>query len=344
VRNEPAFVSVVMPVYNCASTVEKAVESILHQSYGDFEFVIIDDGSTDVTSEMLAQIHDSRVRLVRLEQNSGIVNALQVGIDRSTGDFIARMDADDISLPDRLVTERSYLLAKPTRGLVGTRFALRAADGVAPGGRALEHAEVRLQLHFGNVMAHSSVMFTRALYERAGGYRQETWPAEDFDLWLRMSAIAEVGVLAKPLVVYRVNSEGISRAHAELQLRKAEEVARNALSELLSRDVDQTLLSLCIRYRAPAECAEMTAYQGVVLDAYGAVQRECSARRISVRGLATAAARRLQLVRYQDANGVRCWQSLLRLPIRQPRIAAALVAERLKLIWQRRVRHTYART
>lgn len=338
-----ASVSVVMPVHNGALTVLEAVGSILQQSYGQFEFVIVDDGSEDATSEVLAQIRDSRVRVVRLEENSGIVRALQVGIDNSSGDFVARMDADDISLPDRLAIERSYLLAKPTRGLVGTQFALSEATAGEHGGRALNHAEARLQLHFGNVMAHSSAMFTRALYERVGGYRQDAWPAEDFDLWLRMSAIGEVGVLAKPLVVYHLNPDGISLSNSELQLTRAYEVATNALTALLSRDLDQALVALPIRCPPPDDCREMNEFLGLVLDAYRAVQEECSGRRIPVRGLAGAAARMLHLLRYRDASGARCWHPLLQLPFHQPRVAVALVAERLRRIWDKRVRFTSRR-
>src|SRR4051794_40916694 len=95
-------ISVVMPVFNGASTLPKAVKSILEQNHTSFEFVIVDDGSTDSTPDVLAMLRDRRVRIIRLDENVGIVRALEIGIASSSGDFIARMDADDVSLRERL--------------------------------------------------------------------------------------------------------------------------------------------------------------------------------------------------------------------------------------------------
>jgi glycosyltransferase involved in cell wall biosynthesis len=324
-----------MPVHNGAETLAEAVGSILRQTFRAFEFVIVDDGSTDGTPDILSRIRDRRVRIVRIDEHLGIVRALKVGIAASSGDLVARMDADDFSMPDRLAIERSYLEARPGRGLVGTPFALSEAAARAAGS-PLGHAAARLQLHFGNIMVHSSAMFSRNLYEMVGGYRKEAWPAEDYDLWLRMSMEARIGVLARPLIIYGVTREGISSGNSELQSRRAVELATNALALLLSRDVDEGLVTKFVRFLPPNDSQEVNQSQEIVLDAYRAVRAECADRGIGVDGLADAAARRLHLLRYRDASGKRYWSQLARLPFAQPAVAAALVRTRLRWRWNSR--------
>jgi glycosyltransferase involved in cell wall biosynthesis len=325
-----------MPVHNGAETLTEAISSILEQTCREFEFIIVDDGSTDATPDILSRVRDRRVQIVRLDKNLGIVRALQIGIAASSGDFVARMDADDLSLPNRLAIQRSYLEERPGRGLVGTSFALSESAARSTAGSPLGHAAARLQLHFGNVIAHSSAVFSRKLYDIVGGYRQEAWPAEDYDLWLRMSKEAEIGVLARPLIVYTLSPDGISHKNHELQVQKTIELSAGALTTLLSRDVDLALVTKLIRYLPPADSHEMSELQDFVLDAYAAVRRDCVKRGIRVEGSADAAARILHLIRYRDASGNRCWKPLAQLPFTQPRVGAALLRTRVRWKWSNR--------
>lgn len=192
ISTEVPCVSVVMSVYNGAKHLDRAVSSILSQTWTDFEFLIIDDGSTDSTPTMLAKIQksDQRVRVIT-QPNTGLTRALIRGCAEARGEFIARQDADDISAPDRLSEQVALLQSDPTVGFVSC-----ATQYVGPDDEPLEiisrdetsvEATRKLLDERQGPPAHGCVMFRRSLYEAVGGYRAEFYYGQDSDLWLRMA-------------------------------------------------------------------------------------------------------------------------------------------------------------
>lgn len=220
-------ITVVMSVWNARDTLARAVDSILGQTYSDFEFLIVDDGSTDGSDEMLAEYArgDARVRILG-QKNSGLTRALIRGCAEARGEWIARQDADDWSEPQRL--EKCLALAErhPECVMVSSW-----TDYRGPGGEVLD--EIRRPenceeathglLHCGlGPPAHGSVLFDKMAYAKAGGYREEFYFGQDSDLWLRLAGIGKVGYVPEVLYHYTLSAEAISGRFGELQKRFGE--------------------------------------------------------------------------------------------------------------------------
>ena len=214
-------VSVIMPVYNGAGYLQAAVTSILGQSFSDFEFIIVDDGSRDRTGEILraAAASDTRIRVVS-QENRGIAPSLNTGLALATGDLVARMDADDIALPHRFEQQVAFLRDHPECGLVGGQILFTDPDDrplmrlVHP----LNHAEMVSVMMGGSAsLAHPTVMFRRALAQEIGGYSLDFEHAEDIDFFLRLSERAEIANLPDVVLRYRQHwaSIGFTKAKAQ---------------------------------------------------------------------------------------------------------------------------------
>jgi glycosyltransferase involved in cell wall biosynthesis len=273
-KSDSLLVSVVMPVYNGGPYVARAIDSVLAQAFSDFEFIIVNDGSTDDTESVIRSYADPRIRLIT-QPNHGFVFSLNRGIQLAKGVYIARMDADDISAPKRLSTQLALLESRPSIGVVGT-----AIIRIDESGRPLcteyflaNDAELRQDLALRCPFAHGSVIMRRDLVQQVGGYRQEFWLAEDYDLWRRMAAVGELANSLEPLYFYREHSQGVT---ANNQSRMAE-VAGRISRELLDRDClknDIPLSRVVASYRNIAEAPRVAAvskilenYCRVMLDA-----------------------------------------------------------------------------
>ena len=211
-------VSVVMPAQNGAAFVEQALESALSQTLAELELIVVDDHSTDATPAILsaAARRDARVRVLECA-GSGVVAALNQGCAAASAPYVARLDADDIALPDRLERQTALLDAHADVGLVGgAHFAI---DG--SGRRRATHriptadAALRTRLSHYNVFVHSSVTFRRAAFAQAGGYRLAE--AEDYDLWLRISERWSLAGVATPVLEYRQHAGQVSLARTREQ-------------------------------------------------------------------------------------------------------------------------------
>lgn len=210
-------VSVLLPTYNRAAQLERAVRSILDQTLPALECIVIDDGSTDGSAERLEALGDARLIVLRQAAQGGISTALNRGLAVARGRYLARMDSDDTSRPQRLERQVAWLEAHPEIAVCGT--AVRRVNeagrelGRWPAGGADE--QIRAGLFFGNQLAHPSIVARRGL--PGFFYRPETEPAEDYDLWLRLSRTHRFHTLAEPLLDYCEHAGAIS------QLRRKEQ-------------------------------------------------------------------------------------------------------------------------
>ena len=215
--NKRPEVSVVMSVYNGAPVLVGTIDSILSQDGIELEFLIVNDGSTDKSGEILDDYarRDSRVRVIH-QKNAGLTRALVRGCALSTGEFIARQDAGDVSLPGRLAVQVGVLKSNPTVVMTscGTRF-------IGPAGEVLyEICQHGVELHRGlqhieierlkGPSHHTSVMFKRKSYEAVGGYRPQFKVAQDLDLWTRLSEVGICWATPEVLCEARLDKNSIS--------------------------------------------------------------------------------------------------------------------------------------
>ncbi len=227
-------VSVVMPVYNAGVFLAPAVESILAQDFHEFEFVIIDDGSTDKSPKLLQAFArlDSRIRVIS-RPNTGIVKALNDGLQAARAPFVARMDADDLSMSGRLRRQFDYLKAHEQCVAVGSRILLIDTEGwpICEMCQERTHEEIdSANLRGGgSAMNHPSVMFRTVAVRAIGGYRAELIYAEDLDLWLRLAEVGRLYNLPDVLLRYRMHAKSISHARSLEQHRKWRMAAEDAM-------------------------------------------------------------------------------------------------------------------
>jgi glycosyltransferase involved in cell wall biosynthesis len=233
-------VSVLLPVYNDARYVELALNSILSQTLGDLELIVIIDGSSDGTPEIVSRFRDPRIRLVHNERNLGLAPSLNRGIAAAKGDYIARQDADDIALPHRLRTQIEFLRSHSDVAMVGSWALLIDDQGREQG--VLDYPpiadiDIKWSLLFRNPFIHSSVMMRRDVVDRTGGYTEDPVIfrafVEDYDLWSRINRVARSANIREPLQVYRLNSMSASARTRCEQSRQTHTIAQRNMCWLL---------------------------------------------------------------------------------------------------------------
>jgi glycosyltransferase involved in cell wall biosynthesis len=205
-------VSIVLPVFNGEKYISEAIESVLEQSFKDFEFIIINDGSTDTTPRILDKMcsRDYRVRVLS-GPNVGYALALNKGVACASGLFIARMDSDDICLPERLERQVTYLQANADCVVVGSSLLLIDFEGATVGVRKypIKHDDIDAA-HIGGLgahLAHPATMFRKTYFDKVGGYRPKFEPAEDLDLWLRLAEVGKLANVPDVLLKYRLHAQ-----------------------------------------------------------------------------------------------------------------------------------------
>ena len=205
--------SVLMSVYNGEQYLAEAINSILDQTFTDFEFVIINDGSTDSTDDILRSYKDPRIRVFE-QSNIGLARSLNRGVSLARGEYIARMDHDDLSMPERLAKQVDFLDTHPEVGIVGAACLFRdEIKGVEwkPPVHTLDE-ELRRNLIKGNPFIHTSVMMRKSLLEMVGGY-DESYPfAQDYALWVQLATHTKMANLPDVLVVHREHWKTVSMA------------------------------------------------------------------------------------------------------------------------------------
>ena len=239
-------VSVVMAVYNGELYLAQAVESILGQSFADFEFIVVNDGSTDRTSQILAGYRDPRLKVLH-QPNRGLAPSLNRGIRASAGTYIARMDADDISEPDRLRLQVEFLDTHPDYVLVGTNALVMTEDGIPlyqkDGPQQDDELREVLTHGYESPFVHGSVMFRKSVAIACGLYHEKMKTAQDLLLWRQMIKMGKVANLPDVLYRYRITPTAISSRPRSAAVEKMRVVRRivdtGRVSEKEVRELEQ---------------------------------------------------------------------------------------------------------
>lgn len=242
-----------MPVYNGEKYLREAVESILGQTFTDFEFIIVDDGSTDTTPTILEEYasKDHRITILTNEHNSGICVTLNRGLDAAQGEYIARMDADDISLPTRLEKQIAFMDKHLEVGALGTSLEV-FAEGFAPYQFPMQTnpRQCRADMLFNTCMAHPSVVIRKCVLTEHGlNYDDHFRGVEDYHLWWRISQRADVCNLAEPLLRYRKHPQQITANRGDaFQLLNHEflEIRLQDLEVTISPEEQNAILDYCL--------------------------------------------------------------------------------------------------
>lgn len=216
-------ISVLMSVYNGAHFIRQAISSILNQSFSEFEFIIIDDGSTDNSAQIVKEFSDDRIRFFQ-QRNRGLATALNHGISLSKCDWIARMDADDIALPQRLQHQWEYVCSQPEVVVVGGIVHLIDTKGHALGRSEIppcDHEGILTNLlspATGPVLAHPAVMIRKEAVVKCGGYRKEFSYSQDKDLWLRLSRVGKLNSIPEAVLLLRKHDQCVSFTQERTQV------------------------------------------------------------------------------------------------------------------------------
>ena len=236
-------ISVIMPVYNGEKYLRQAIESILAQTFSDFEFLIIDDGSSDGSAEILReyQVRDPRIIVHTQKENAGIITALNNGINLARGEYIARMDADDISLPERLERQVEFLETHPEVSVLSGSIQVIDQQGNRISTRNLPRTKnlIIWSLCFFCPIVHPAVMVRREVLINIGGYRTVWSHAEDYDLWERLSGKTQFANLPQLILRLRKHKSNITVLHLDENIASSIQISQNLISGILHKDTSK---------------------------------------------------------------------------------------------------------
>lgn len=206
-------VSVLMCVYNCEKYLREAMDSVLSQTFNDFEFIIINDGSTDNSKSILESYSDRRIRLFN-NSNKGLTKSLNEGIGYSRGEYIARMDADDISFSERLKKQVDFLESNKDVAMCGTwaEFINTRGEYITDYKTPVSDSDILKELIFHNPFVHPSVMIRKEIFEKVGLYDENFRFAQDYELWTRIVTKYKTTNIPEKLLKYRLLKEGITKS------------------------------------------------------------------------------------------------------------------------------------
>jgi len=234
-------VSIILPVFNGELYLRDAIQSILDQSYKNFELLIFNDGSTDSSQQMASSFSDERIRIYSENQNRGYVTHLNNGIAVARGKYIARMDADDISGRERLKTQVDFLESFPEVGICGTFVTLIDETGrvLGKGHHFVDDDMLRIRLLANSCFAHPSVMFRKAIVE-SNNMRYDHYyaPAEDYKLWFDLSLKTKLANIPIYLLKYRIHGSQVTQKQKDLQSRASDAIRRMAIESFFGHPIN----------------------------------------------------------------------------------------------------------
>ena len=209
-NNNSPLVSVIMSVFNGEYLLDKSIESILNQTFTDFEFIIIDDGSTDRTPDIIKKYETDKRVIAIPQENIGLTKSLNKAIKIARGELIARQDADDISLKERLLYLVNEFKKNPTLVLCGTRAVIRSGE-LCYESKMLDDNEILDKIYYYNPFIHSSVMFNKKKFIEIGMYDETYSTTQDYDAWLRLKKLGKIKIIDNVLVERVINDNSISK-------------------------------------------------------------------------------------------------------------------------------------
>ncbi|MFA6391471.1 MAG: glycosyltransferase [Patescibacteria group bacterium] len=236
--NKP-IITVLLPVYNGEKYIKEAIESILNQKFTNFELLIIDDCSTDRSGRIIQDFKDPRIRFFSNKNNLGLIKTLNTGISLAQGEYIARMDQDDVSLPHRLEKQIAFLDAHSEIGVCGTGFRIIDQEGTLKNEIHFPNRPLLFswKLHFFSPLAHPTVMMRTSLVKEMGGYNTKATYYEDYDLWIRLNSITKLTNLDDILFHLRKHDENTSQIHLDQQVNSSIKLCRELISKTLNNYV-----------------------------------------------------------------------------------------------------------
>ncbi|MDD4286887.1 MAG: glycosyltransferase family A protein [Candidatus Peribacteraceae bacterium] len=234
-------VSVVMPAFNVEQYIAEAIESILSQSFSDFELIIVNDGSQDGTQHMIETyaMQDKRIIVLSLQKNAGVAHARNLGIIQARGTFVAMMDADDISLPERLEAQVRFLQSQPKVGVVGGAILVLNERMVPVAERRywIDDATIRKHLFLFMPFCFGSIMIRRNVLVRSGMFDTVYQVAEDYDLYFRLGRTMQFANLPQVVYWYRTRSHSLTH-----ERRRDMEIATINIRKKYFKEYDASLL------------------------------------------------------------------------------------------------------
>lgn len=235
-------VTVLMPVYNAEKYIAESIQSILAQTFNNFLFLIIDDGSSDSTAKIIASFDDPRIRYIRNEQNIGVLRTLSRGVQLCDTPFIVRMDSDDIAVPQRIEWQVEFMKQHPEIGVSGGLFRMFGNETGIPD-LPLNHDDIHAWLLFGSKICHPTVIMRSDLFKDPAvsygfpfsfddGFGHTISEMEDFGLWQKLKLKIRFANLDKVLIHYRMEGQNISSRKTELIMERKKKHYLHLLSEL----------------------------------------------------------------------------------------------------------------
>ncbi len=225
-----AKLTVLMTVYNGEVYLRETIESILNQTYGDFKFLILDNASTDSSREIIRSYNDPRIELTALAKNIGQVAALNRGLDMIATPLVARIDADDISLPRRFERQVAFMDRHPEIGVCGTHAIAFNGEEEILWQHPVHHDDIKVRLLFECCLVHPSVMMRKKFFDRGElRYNEQIGHSEDWELWQRASRHFHLANIPEVLVRYRVHGQSVSRRTLDRQQPAAEMLDNSSL-------------------------------------------------------------------------------------------------------------------
>lgn len=218
--NNNSLVTVLMPVFNAGRYIEEAINSILGQTYSDFEFLIIDDGSTDRSMELISSFEDPRIKVLKNDKNKGLIETLNKGLELINTKYVVRTDADDVSLPERLKEQVLFMENNPEVGACGTWFDSILSDGkTVSGGRFLtDFEQIRLRhLYQIQIIHGTSILRTSVLDKNGLRFDKSFAHAEDYDFFDRLGNVSKIANVPRVLYKIRHHDGRVSNVHAQTQ-------------------------------------------------------------------------------------------------------------------------------
>lgn len=244
--NDP-LVTVLMSVYNGEKYLSEAIESILNQTYKNFEFLIIDDGSTDSSKKIVKSYNDSRIKLIENEENIGLTRSLNKGIELSKGKYIARMDADDISFPERLEKQVDFMENHEDVAVCGSCAGIINEKDIEYSSfiNPETSAEIKVALFFFNPIAHPTVMIRKDVLNEIGSYDPYFEKTQDYDLWYRIYLAGhDFYNFQEKLLIYRNHKTNITNTNLDKQLFYANICLQKLYSHCLGRNINYETVSI----------------------------------------------------------------------------------------------------